>query len=149
MVEAEKNVKDRLRGVTHRALKAMVKGLIFYAIYLVLSVFLTPVSDVVPGLQQIIETFVMVYIFFVVIGEILSRTIFQQLFNVAKALFVVIYLLFSLNSGTVSTTFQNVNLTLDLHLFLMAAILLSLLGLAKSMFQAINFLSEKAEPSCI
>lgn len=149
MVEADKSVKDRLGDVTGRALKAMVKALIFYAIYLVILTFLTPVSDVIPGLQQIIETFVMVYIFLVVVGEILSRTIFQQLFNVAKALFVVIYLLFSLKGGTVSTTFQNVKLTLDLHLFLMAAILLSLSGLAKSMFQAINFLSEKAEPSRI
>jgi hypothetical protein len=147
MVEEDKSMKDRLRDVTYRALKATVKALIFYAIYLVISTFLTPVSDVIPGLQQIIETFVMVYIFLVVVGEILSGTIFQQFFNVAKALFVVIYLLFSLKSGTVSTTFQNVKLTLNLSLFLMAAILLSLLGLAKSMFQAINFLSERAEPS--
>lgn len=149
MVEADKSVKDRLRGITGRALKATVKALIFYAIYLAISTFLTPVSGVIPGLQQIIETFVMVYIFLVVVGEILSGTIFQQLFNVARALFVVVYLLFSLKGGTVSTTFQNVKLTLDLSLFLMAALLLSLLGLAKSMFQAINFLSEKAEPSRI
>jgi hypothetical protein len=33
----------------------------------------------------------------------------------------------------------------DLRLFLAIAMLLSLLGLAKSVFQAINYMSEKAE----
>lgn len=149
MAEASKSGKTRLKEIMCRALKATIKGMIFYALYFVISTFLTPVSDIIPGLQQIIETFVMVYVFLIVAGEIVSGTIFQYLFNVAKSLFVAIYLILSLNGGTVRTTFRNVKLILDLRLFLMAAMLLSLLGLAKSMFQAINFLNEKAEPSRI
>lgn len=149
MVEAGKSVKARFREVTCRALKATIKGTIFYTIYFVISTFLTPISDVIPGFQQIIETFVMVYIFLIVVSEIVSGTIFQHLFNITKAFFVIIYLILSLKGGTVSTTFQNVKLTLDLRLFLMAATLLGLLGLAKSTFQAINFLNERAEPSRI
>jgi len=40
---------------------------------------------------------------------------------------------------------QNVKLIVDLHLFLVVAMLLGLLGFAKSVLQAINFLNEKVE----
>jgi hypothetical protein len=92
-----------------------------------------------------IETFVMVYIFFIIVGELTSGTIFQHFFNTAKALFLILFLIFSLKTGLVGITFQNVSLIVDLRLFLTVAILLSLLGLAKSMLQAINFLNQKAE----
>jgi hypothetical protein len=147
MAETSKSGKTRFGQIMHRALKATIKGTIFYAVYFIISMFLTPVFDVIPDLQQIVETFVAVYIFLIVVGEVLSGTIFQHLFNIAKALFVILYLIFSLEGGIVGTTFHEVKLTLDLRLFLMAATLLSLLGLAKSMFQAIDFLNERAESS--
>jgi hypothetical protein len=147
MAETSKSGKTRFAEIIRRALKATIKGTIFYAVYFIISIFLTPVFDVIPDLQQIVVTFVAVYIFFIVIGEVLSGTIFQHLFNIAKALFVILYLIFSLEGGIVGTTFHEVKLTLDLRLFLMAATLLSLLGLAKSMFQAIDFLNERAESS--
>ena len=147
MAETSKSGKTRFAEIIRRALKATIKGTIFYAIYFIISMFLTPVIDAIPGLQQTVETFVAVYIFLIVVGEVLSGTIFQHLFNIAKALFVILYLIFSLEGGIVSTTFHDVKLTLDLRMFLMAATLLSLLGLAKSMFQAIDFLNERAEPS--
>jgi hypothetical protein len=147
MAETNKSGKKRFTEIMRKALKATIKGTIFYAIYFIISMFLTPVIDAIPGLQQTVETFVAVYIFLIVVGEVLSGTIFQHLFNIAKALFVILYLIFSLEGGIVSTTFHDVKLTLDLRMFLMAATLLSLLGLAKSMFQAIDFLNERAEPS--
>jgi hypothetical protein len=107
--------------------------------------FLAPVSEIVPGFQQMIEVFVMVYIFLMIIGELTVGTIFHHFFNGAKALFVILYLLFALNGGTVGVTVQNVNLIVDLHLFLVVAILLGLVGFAKSVLQAINFLNQKAE----
>ena len=107
--------------------------------------FLAPISDMVPGFQQMIETFVMVYISLMIVGELASGTIFQYFFNVAKALFVIGYLIFSLKGGIFGLTFQNVSLMVDLRLFLAIAMLLSLLGLAKSVLQAINYMNEKAE----
>jgi hypothetical protein len=92
-----------------------------------------------------IETFVMVYIVLMIVGELTSGTIFQYFFNVAKALFVIGYLIASLNGGILGVTFQNVSLIVDLRLFLAIAMLLGLLGLTKSVLQAINYMSEKAE----
>lgn len=145
MADTGNNFKKKIRNFTFKALKATVKGILFYAIYFVLWMFLAPISDMVPGFQQMIETFVMAYILLMIVGELASGTIFQYFFNVAKALFVIGYLIFSLNSGIFGLTFQNVSLMVDLRLFLAIAMLLSLLGLAKSVLQAINYMNEKAE----
>jgi len=145
MADTNNDFKKRVRNFTFKALKATVKGILFYAIYFVLWMFLAPISEIVPGLQQMIETFVMVYIVLIIVGELTSGTIFQYFFNVAKALFVIGYLIFSLKGGIFGLTFQNVSLMVDLRVFLAIAMLLSLLGLAKSVLQAINYMSEKAE----
>ena len=145
MADTGNNFKKKIRNFTFKALKATVKGILFYAIYFVLWMFLAPISDMVPGFQQMIETFVIVYICLMIVGELASGTIFQYFFNVAKALFVIGYLIFSLNGGILGLTFQNLSLMVDLRLFLAIAMLLSLFGLAKSVLQAINYMSEKAE----
>ncbi|MFZ0966216.1 MAG: hypothetical protein WAN82_06270 [Candidatus Bathyarchaeia archaeon] len=145
MADTGNNFKKKIWNFTFKALKATVKGILFYAIYFVLWMFLAPISDMVPGFQQMIETFVMVYILLMIVGELASGTIFQYFFNVAKALFVIGYLIFSLNGGIFGLTFQNVSLMVDLRLFLAIAMLLSLLGLAKFVLQAINYMNEKAE----
>jgi len=145
MADANNDFKKRVRNFTFKALKATVKGILFYGIYFVLWMFLAPISDMVPGFQQTIETFVMVYILLMIVGELAFGTIFQYFFNVAKALFVIGYLIFSLKGGIFGLTFQNVSLMVDLRLFLVIAMLLGLLGLAKSVLQAINYMNEKAE----
>ena len=145
MAEEKRDSNKRLREFMFKAIKASIKGLIFYVIYLVLSMFLAPVSEIVPDIQQIVEIFVVVYICLMIIGELTSGTIFQHFFNAAKALFTILYLALSLNGGIVGMTVQDVNLAVDLRLFLAVAMLLGLLGLAKSVLQAINFLNKKSE----
>jgi hypothetical protein len=131
--------------MTFRILKATVKAVLFYGIYYVLWMFLAPIVGMIPGFQQMIETFVIVYLILMIVGDLTSGTVFQHFFNAAKALFVIGYLILSLKGGIFGMTLENVNLMIDLRLFLMIAMLLSLLGLAKSVLQAINYMHEKAE----
>lgn len=145
MAEAKKDFKKRLQEITFKTLRATIKGVLFYGIYFVLSIFLAPISGMVPGFLQAIEIFVMIYIVLIIIKELTVGTIFQYIFNTAKALFVILFLMFLLKSGVIGITFQNVSLIVDLRLFLVIGMLLSLLGFAKSVLQAINFLNEKAE----
>ncbi|RJS70074.1 hypothetical protein CW693_00675 [Candidatus Bathyarchaeota archaeon] len=145
MDEKSIGFKERLRRITLKILKATIKAALLYGVYFVLSMFLAPISDVVPGFQQMVETFVTVYLFLMILGEITSGTVFQHFFGAAKALFVILYLIFSLNGGVITLYFQGAQLMVDIRLFLMVAILLSLLGFAKSVLQAINFLNEKAQ----
>lgn len=145
MANTNTSFKKNLRGIAFRALKAAIKGILFYIIYFVLSQLLAPVSTLVPGLQQMIETFFIVYIVLMIVGNLTSGTIYQHFFNAAKALFVIGYMLFSLRGAVFGTSFENVSLMVDLRMFLVIAVLLSLLGLAKTVLQAINYMSEKAE----
>jgi hypothetical protein len=144
--ETNNNLKARLKKFTFKALKATVKGVIFYVIYFVLWItFLAQAATIFPGLQQMIETFVTVYIVLIILGELTSGTIYQFFFDAAKSLFMIGYLILSLNGGTLGIAVQNVNLVVDIRIFLTIATLLSLLGLAKAILQAINFMSERAE----
>ena len=145
MAEEKTDSKKKIRNITFMVLKATMKAVIVYALYFFLMQFLAPVSEFVPGFQQLVETFVIVYIVLMVLGTLTSGTIFQYFFNTAQSLYVMLYLLLSLNGGTLSVDFENVSLMVDLRLFLMIVILLSLLGLAKSVLQAVNFLNERAE----
>ena len=145
MDEKSIGFKERLRRITLKILKATIKAALLYGVYFVLSMFLAPISDVVPGFQQMVETFVTVYLFLMILGEITSGTVFQHFFGAAKALFVILYLIFSLNGGVITLYFHGAQLMVDIRLFLMVAILLSLLGFAKSVLQAISFLNEKAQ----
>jgi hypothetical protein len=145
MAEGEDDLKGKLRQITLRIVKAAIKGVIFYIVYFVLSIFLAPISELVPGFKEAIEIIAMVYISLMIVGELTSGTIFQHFFNVAKELFVIGCLILSLESGVVSVTYQQIKLTVDLRLFLIIAIFLGLLGLSKSLLQTIDFLNEKAQ----
>lgn len=145
VVEKENNRKRRIRTSAIRILKAAVKAAIVCIVYIILTRLLEPISTFIPGLPQMIETFVIVYIALMVIGDLTSGTIFQHVFSTAKALFVMAYLILALNTGILEYSYGNVDLIIDLRLFLVVVMLLELLGLAKSLVQAINYVSEKAE----
>jgi hypothetical protein len=138
--------KKHATGLLWKATKATIKGIIAYAIYFVAWSFLSPLSQYIPSLQQMIETFIAIYIVLMILGELTSGTIYQHFFNAAKALFVIAYMLMSLKGGIFSLSVDNMNLTIDLRLFLVATMLLGLLGFAKTILQAIDYMNQKAEP---
>jgi hypothetical protein len=146
MVAEESHTKGRIRKNVPKVVKAAVKATIVIVIYTILIQYLAPVSSMIPGLQQMIQTFTIVFVVLMIISDLASGTLFQHVFSAARALFGMVYLVFFLNEGIFEHTFGNVNLIVDLRLFLVISMLLGLLGLAKSVLQAINYVSEKAEP---
>jgi hypothetical protein len=146
MADEEQSAKKKHWNMLFRILKAAAKGTIVYSVYLISWLFLAPIAQIIPGLQQTVQTFFAVYITLMIIGELASGTIYQHFFNAAKLLFVIGYLILSLSGGAYSLTFQNVKLIVDLHFFLATATLLSILGFAKTVLEAVNYLNEKAEP---
>jgi hypothetical protein len=84
-----------------------------------------------------------------IIGDLTENTIFQYFFSTARSLLVIAYLIFSVGDGVISVGFENFNLTVNLTMFYAIAVLLSLLGFVRSVLQAINFMSERAERSSI
>ena len=143
--DEHKNKKHRIWKIVLRVLKTTAKVVIIGIIYVLLSQVLAPASVMIPGLQEMVATFLMVYAVLMVASDFTSGTILQHFFSAARSLFVIAYLMFTLNSGFLELAYGNMSLIIDLRLFLIVAMLLELLGLAKSVIQAINFMNEKAE----
>lgn len=137
-----------------RIAKAAVKALLYLIfLYLVPIVLVSQLSEFAPELfanyTQLLSLFVAVVIFFVVASELTSGTIFQHAFNIGKAIILIIFYVLALNGGIVSMNLNiesvPINIWADLRIYLMMLITIDLLGLAKGVLQAVNFLSEKTE----
>lgn len=101
--------------------------------------------------NQFFYLFVGIAVFFAVVVKFFSGTILEHTFSIARALILIIYFIAVFNGGIISLTMPmkgtTVNLLVDLKAFLAILILMSLLEIAKSMFQLTNFLAKKAESS--
>jgi hypothetical protein len=144
--ETKKDPQGGFRKILFRASKATIKGSIFYGAYFVLSQYMAPIFTVVPSFQQTIESFVIAYTVLLIAGELTGGTVYQHFLNVAKALFVVGYLMLSMKSGVIELTLSSIRIAVDFRLILTSAVLLGLLGVAKAVLQAVDYMSEKAEP---
>lgn len=147
MAKQQKKRKNLLKDVSFRVAKATVKAILVYLIYFLLAPMLAPLFGLIPGFMESIEVFVAVYIVLMTLGDLTAKTVFQYFFNTARALFFMGYLLLSMGDGVLSTSYENFSLTVNLTLFYTIAVTLSLLGFARTILQAINFMHEKAEVS--
>jgi len=96
MAEEKSTFKTYLHAIAFRALKATIKGAIFYILYLVLWLFLSPLVMKVPDVAQSIQVFVVVYVALMVIGELVAGTIFHYFFILTNSDFKVILTTMSL-----------------------------------------------------
>jgi hypothetical protein len=147
MVDDKKKSKNLVKDVSFRVLKASVKAILVYLIYFLVAPMVAPLLELVPGFMGSIEVFVAIFIVLMLLSDLTERTIFSCFFNTARALFFVGYLLFSMGDGVINASYENFSLTVNLTLFYTVAVLLSLLGFARSILQAISFMHERAEAS--
>jgi uncharacterized membrane protein len=134
-----------MRKHSFRIAETAIKIAVISIVYLLCSQILGQASVLIPGLQGMITTFVIVYVALMIVSDLTSGSIIQHFFNGARSLFVIAYFIFSLNNGILNYTLGNMSLMIDVRLFLMLAMLFGLLGLAKSIIQAICFVNEKLE----
>ncbi len=141
----DSSYRKKMRKVVFTIAKTVIKTAIVCIFYVILSQVLAPLSPLVPGLQQMLQTFIMVYVALMIVSNLTSGTVFQHIFGAARCGFVMAYLIVSLNSGIFDYTFGTVSLMVDLRVFLVIVMMLEILGLAKSVILAIDFVSQKAE----
>lgn len=146
-MEVEQNIstKQKIRGLSFRIAKTALKVAFIVIIYMLCSQILEQTSIPIPGLQGMIAAFVIMYVALMIVSDLTSGSIIHHFFNGARSLFVIAYFIISLNSGILDYTFGNMNLMVDVRLFVMLVMLFGLLGLAKSIIQAISFMNEKLE----
>jgi len=145
MASEHVGVKKRIRKIVFTISKATVKTAVILIVYVIVSQLLAPVSPLVPGLQEMLRTFVIVYISLMIVSDLTSGTILHYIFGAARCGFVMAYLIVSLNSGIFDYTFGNLSLIVDVRLFLVIVMLLEVLGMAKSVIQALDFVGQKTE----
>jgi hypothetical protein len=141
----DSSFRKKMRKTVFTIAKTAIKTAVVCIIYVILSQVLAPLSPLIPGLQGMLQTFVVVYVALMIVGNLTSGTVFQHVFSAARCGFVMAYLIVSLNSGIFDYTFGTVSLMVDLRVFLVIVMMLEILGLAKSVILAIDFVSQKAE----
>jgi hypothetical protein len=145
MVEQNKNSKNTIKEITYRVLKASLKAILIYVIYVLVSPMLVPLAELVPDLMSSIESFALIFVALMFLSDLTQDTIFQYFFNTARQIYIIGYLLLSMGNGVMSLSYDNLSLTVNLTIFYGIAVLLSLLGLARSILQAIDYMGKKAE----
>ncbi len=145
MAKQQKESKNLVKDVSFRIAKATVKAILIYLLYFLLVPMLTPLLEVVPSVAESIEAFIVIYIVLMILGDLTAKTVFEHFFSTTRALFFMGYLLLSMGDGIFRTSYESYSLTVNLTLFYTIAATLSLLGLARTILQAINFMHEKAE----
>ena len=148
MADGKKPSPNRVKDVAFRIAKATVKAVLVYLLYFLVAPFVMPLLSMVPGMVESIEFFVIVFVVLMILGDLTAGTVYRCFFNPARALFVIGYLVFSVRDGLFTTNFESYSLTVNLTLFYGFAALLSLVELAKTVMQAIQFMGERAE-TCI
>jgi len=137
-----------------KIVKAMIKGALWFVfLYVLPTLILSSLLSFLPegahgilyGYEQLLMVFAVITVFFVVASELTSGTIFQHMFNIGKTLILMVFIVLALEGGIISIDFQNINIVADLTVILILLLAIDLVGLAKSVLQAVNFLSEKAE----
>jgi hypothetical protein len=157
MSKIENKGEGLLKNVAPRVLKSALWGFAtFLMYYIAYQLFVLPIL-MFPELfsfqvQPIFFTFVALAVFFAVAIQFFSGTIIQHMLGVARSLILMTFLIYALKGGILTLTenvgTQTLTIMIDFRLFLMMIILVSLLGLAKSIIQTINFLaSEKTSLS--
>ena len=154
----EGNLKSFLKKIMPNVTKAVLKGFIMFLLTyllptLVIEAMLPSSSPFgIPSeYTTLLYAFSAVIVFFTVITELFSGTILQHAFCVGRAIVLIVYFVYALNGGIFVSTFQIpgqqqvIHIFADLRAFLAVLIFINLLGFAKGMLQAINFLSGKAE----
>jgi len=137
--------KSLFRFFLPRVLKAVVKAAIVLILFVILSPMLSPLNQFYPQATLLIQTYVMVWVAFIILGELAKGTIFQYGLNMGRAFFFIGYTIYALDSGIITETIQSVTFTVNLEIFLMMMILIGTLDFARSLVQLINHMATKAE----
>jgi len=145
-----------LRKMAPRVFKASLWGFVTFLMYyipyqlLVLPMLMFP-EFLSFKVQPIFYNFIALAVFFAVAIQLFSGTTLQHGLGVARALILMTYLIYALNGGILTLTpnigAEAFTIVIDFKAFLMMIILVSLLSLAKSILQTINFLASEKESS--
>jgi hypothetical protein len=107
--------------------------------------FVSMLSTMIPGFNEMVELLISVNVVLMILSDLTAKTVYGCFLNAGRAVFTIAFVVFALGDGIFSLSYQGFTLTVDLTTVYGIVALLSLLGLARSVLQAISFMSERAE----
>ena len=126
-------------------MKAGIKAVLIYIVYFIFMLLVQPFFEFIGQYSLLIDIFFMVIIAFTFLTEFFSGTIVKYIIEFSKSLFIVFYFVAALNSGIIDISMENVSIIVNLRFFLLMLVLINVIGMAKTVLSAINFLHEKSE----
>jgi len=143
------NTRLFVRKILPKAFKAALLAVIAYLPMYFLSALISPIQPFFPWYEPLTNIFTAAFIFLLVVGVFSSGTVFQYMFGVARMLVLMIFFIYVLNGGIITLAVPvegaSVTIMLDITVVLAMLVLVCLLGIAKNVVQAIDFVSHKAE----
>ena len=133
------------RNLAWRILKAGIKAVLIYIVYFIFMLLVQPFFELIGQYSLLIDMFFTVLIVFIFLTELFSGTIIKYMIEFSKSLFIIFYFVASLNSGIIDVSMENVSITVNLRFFLLMLVLISVIGMAKTVLSAVNFLHENSE----
>ncbi len=142
MVEAnEKSWKENLRGSAHRILKATIITVFLGIFLLVLWVFVVQLFTDYPEYQKLYAILAWAIVFFTFATKVTEETIYKFVLIIARALFLIIYFIYSTNGGVFTINFMDMRLTIEFVSILALMVLVNFLEMVRGVLQAIEFTS--------
>jgi hypothetical protein len=150
--------KSFLEKILPRVLKATLMGFIAFFIYYLLPTFLLSMlptesfpSEFGPYFSRyegLVYVFAAVMICFAVAIQLSSGSILKHALSTAKVIVLIVLFIYTLDGGflalNISMEGMVIGVVADLSTLLAILIAIDLLGFAKNLFEAIDFLSRKA-----
>ena len=145
----ENSKKSFIKKMVPNVFKAAVWGVITYVLVGYLPTLLFPIDFLPFGYNQLFDLFVGIAVFFAVITNLFSGTIFGYAFSIARALIMIIYFIAAFSGGIISLIMPmqefTVSIVVDVKAFLIILVLVNLLAIGKSLLQVTGFLAKKVE----
>ncbi|UCE43779.1 MAG: hypothetical protein JSV57_05360 [Candidatus Bathyarchaeota archaeon] len=154
----EEGLKPLLKKIVPNVTKAALKGFVLLLLTYVLPAMIMDAMaspdmpfEIPPEYTTLLYIFSALVVFFTVVTELFSGTILRYAFSVGRALVFIMFFIYALNGGILTSTIQIPEQQLAIHIlanlkaFLAMLIFVNFLGLARSMLQAVNFLAGKVE----
>ena len=133
------------RNLAWRILKAGIKAALIYIVYFIFMLLIQPFFELIRQYSLLIDMFFMVIIAFTFLIELFSGTIIKYMIEFSRSMFIIFYFVASLNSGIIDVSMENVSIIVNLRFFLLMLVLINVIGMAKTVLSAVNFLHEKSE----
>jgi hypothetical protein len=156
--EQDRTLFDWLKLVLPRLIRIVLWILILYGgVILITALTERAFNGMIPFDLSAVSSYLIVFIGFEIVIQLLRDTIFQHLFTVARTILYMILIVLESNAGIIqfapssvglpsgTNLILTVNITTIINIFL----LLSLLSIVKNMLQAIEFIQRQSEKPMI